>query len=153
MIRLILLASLCWSLAATAEVYKWVDKDGNVHFTDQKPEAEKNAETVDTSFSELSETRQQAAEQRIELLRQSEISNKASQAEYTDRRAQQRDKNREARAKRDAACARGRSDLAITERSNRLYTTDENGERSYLSDEQRVARTTAARKLIADHCN
>jgi hypothetical protein len=33
--RIILLLMCVWSLAASAEVYKWVDEEGNVHYSDR----------------------------------------------------------------------------------------------------------------------
>ncbi len=51
------------------------------------------------------------------------------------------------------ACEGARRSLAISERSNRVYTTDEQGERTYLSDQDRVARIESARKMIAENCN
>ena len=39
---LILLMSLMLSLSVQAQVYKWVDKDGNVHFSDQPPPDEES---------------------------------------------------------------------------------------------------------------
>ena len=41
---LILAALLAMTTAAHAEVYKWVDEDGNVHFTDTPPPKQKTEE-------------------------------------------------------------------------------------------------------------
>jgi len=37
MTRLLLLLALCVSPSADAEIYKWVDENGGVHFSDAKP--------------------------------------------------------------------------------------------------------------------
>ena len=44
LLTLILAASLAMTTAAHAEVYKWVDEDGNVHFTDTPPPKQKTEE-------------------------------------------------------------------------------------------------------------
>ncbi len=44
LLALILAASLAMTTAAHAEVYKWVDEDGNVHFTDTPPPKQKTEE-------------------------------------------------------------------------------------------------------------
>ena len=153
MIRWIFFASLCWSIAAQAEVYKWVDKDGNVHFTDRKPEAEENVETVDTSATELSESQLQAAEQRNKLRKESASTTQAAQIEYEEELSKQRADRKRDKENRAKACAMSRRNLAISIRSTRTYTTDEQGERTYLSDDERVAKTELYRKMIAEFCD
>ena len=44
LLALLLAASLAMTTAAHAEVYKWVDEDGNVHFTDTPPPKQKTEE-------------------------------------------------------------------------------------------------------------
>jgi hypothetical protein len=140
-------------LAANAEVYKWVDKDGNVHFSDQKPEDQAEAETVDTSATELTEAQKKAAERRLELEQQSAIKSKAAQAELEKKKAEMSTQRKKDQGNRVANCEQGRRGLAISERSNRVYTTDDNGNRTYLSDDERVARIKRYRQIIVDYCD
>ena len=153
MIRLILFASLCWSLAAHAEVYKWVDKDGNVHFTDQKPEADKNAEIVDTGATVLSDSQAQAAGQRDELLRRAASTAQDARAEIEEQRSEQSVKDKKLREKRAENCAIARKNLANSEPYQRMYTTDEEGNRTYLDDNEQLAKAEASRKAIAENCH
>ncbi len=47
--RLILFFSLLiCCISAFAEVYKWVDKNGRIHYSDSPPPAEQKAQTLDT---------------------------------------------------------------------------------------------------------
>ena len=153
MIRWILLASLCWPLTARTEVYKWVDKEGNVHFTDQKPETDQVVETVDTSATQLTESQEQAARKRSELLEQSAAVSRATQSEYEQQRSQQKARVKQDRANLSAACQRARKYLDVTQHSNRVYTTDAQGQRTYKSDQERVATADAARKMVNDNCD
>jgi hypothetical protein len=53
-IRCIILMTLCaLALPATAQVYKWVDKDGKVHYTSQKPPDVKAEELAIKSANSL----------------------------------------------------------------------------------------------------
>lgn len=44
LLAFLLVASLAMTTAAEAEVYKWVDDDGNIHFTDTPPPRQKTEE-------------------------------------------------------------------------------------------------------------
>ena len=153
MIRWILFASLCWPLTAHLEVYKWVDADGNVHFTDKKPDAEIDAETVDTSATELSESRLQAAQRRDELFRQSASKTREARSETEKQRSEQRAQSGKEQERRTANCATARQNLANSRPFNRIYTIDEQGNRTYLNDDEQLAKAEASRKAIAEYCN
>lgn len=47
-----------------AEIYKWIDADGNVHFTDQKTQQHDNVEKVDVKVKTVSPEDKAAAKQR-----------------------------------------------------------------------------------------
>ena len=79
-------------------MYKWVDKEGNVHFTDKKPETVENVQTGDTSATVLNETHAQAARRRSELLNESAEGARAAQNQYEKERSAQRAKNKENQA-------------------------------------------------------
>ncbi len=75
---------LSWSMLSTAEIYKWTDASGRVHFTDQPVD---NAETVDVQIKALTpEEMAAAAEKRrffVEQQRLRRTRNKAaSQSGY-----------------------------------------------------------------------
>ncbi len=61
-LALILAASLAMTTAAHAEVYKWVDEDGNIHFTDTPPPKQKTEEVrIDSAPSSSSRSSTSAA--------------------------------------------------------------------------------------------
>lgn len=63
MIRQILglFAVLALSATAHAEIYKWVDKDGNVHYSDQPPPEQKSEEISRVSTDKVDSAAQLAA--------------------------------------------------------------------------------------------
>ena len=156
MIRWILFVSLCWPLATHAAVYKWVDAEGNVHFTDRKPEDEKSVELIDTSDTELRASQRQEVAQRKQLLKDSESKTRAAEtpaAETEEQRAARRkiDKqNQEIRAKN---CIASRENLENSIGYNRLYTTDPQGNREFLDDDEQTARAESYRKDVAKYCD
>lgn len=60
---LALLLILC-AAQSQAEIYKWTDADGNVHFTDRKTETHENAEKVELKVKKVSPEDEAAAKQR-----------------------------------------------------------------------------------------
>lgn len=85
--KLLVFVLLAVSLNSTAEIYRWVDKDGKVHFTDRKssPEAENITEEVktqniDTSSGEI---------QKIAAMREQEEKARQEQLQQEQRRQQE----------------------------------------------------------------
>jgi len=125
-----------------AQVYKWVDKDGNVHFSDH-PGKEKN-EVVDLPTfrtDPVLDERQKAREE----LKEKEKANSAKQTEDQEE-AQKQEEQR----KKNCVTARGRVEQIQTVR--RLFRMDENGERHDLSDEERAAALKKAQEDVKKWC-
>lgn len=69
---------LITNAAVSAEIYRWTDEKGQVHFGDVVPESGKvSASRVDTSSAEVSEAERKAGEARLERERK-EISRPAN---------------------------------------------------------------------------
>ena len=141
-------AVLVLSLAsafATAEVYKWVDAQGNVHYGDRPPAAGVDSRSIapPPAPTEDPEHEQRSLKQRRLL--------EAFEAERAERdRAETQEAA--ARAQRAQTCERARRQLARFERANIVYTTDESGERKYMSDGERREAAANARVWIGRNC-
>ena len=144
MIRLILL-SMVFALPAQAEIYKWVDEKGNIHYGD-KPVANSEEIVIPEKTNVQSRpTRQERDEKRKRLLE--------SFAEDRADRQEQQAKQEQKKKKLNRQCAIARDKLKVYNRARRLYDLDEKGERVILSDK---ARQQAVDQLAADikkHCN
>jgi hypothetical protein len=136
--RWLVLALLTVSFAASAEVYRWVDGQGNVHYADRP--AGDNAELVSTIVTHRSNPtvvaqrtqteqtqRQQAADQRQEQQDQDAAAS-AVRKDVKETRAEQ--------------CKKAQEQYKTAIESQKLYRVGKNGEREYLTsaeiDEARI---------------
>lgn len=137
--RLLLIATLLPALA-TAEIYRWTDEQGRVHFG-QRPVA--GAEPV--------QVRPQVVE-RDEHTREREA---RTQRFYDARREEQQQAAATAaaqRAERASECQDLRRRLAQIPEGFSYYRTDANGERIYYSDEETDTARRQLRERIAQRC-
>lgn len=144
-LALLLTLALAPFSGSQAKLYKWVDKDGNVTYSQQKPPDVK-AETL-----KLRGVQNISSEQAKERL--NSITDKA-QAERKDREfkatttaeSQQRDE----RMKKN--CETARQNLRVLKAGVRIKSTDPKAGGGYLSDEQKAAQLAQANKNIEDNC-
>ncbi len=141
MLMLILASSI-----ATAEVYKWVDDQGAVHYGDRPP-----ATAIDSRSMTLppAPTRDPDHDQRT--LKQQRLL-EAFDAERAERE-QAAAESAAAKREREYRCEKASRDLARFERANIVYTTNDSGARVYMSDEERQKATVEARLWIGKHCS
>ena len=126
-----------------AEMYKWVDEEGNTQYTQQPPPDGINAETlqppprVDTekAVNELEEKLENFDKQRDDKLKQEEEAMKTAEEE----------------SEYQQKCDKARKQLADLQRP-RITTTDEKGNRSRMPEEERVAAIDKLNESIAKNC-
>ena len=143
--RVMLWISGCLLLASPvyAEIYRWTDANGKVHFSDQpfgKQQVEKvevKPQTVAKPDPELEAYRQQTREQ----LRIAEEERRAQQAVAQN----QRDVSPQ-------QCASARDELQASMASSLHYDLDKNGNRVYSSSEEIEAYREKIRQFIAGNC-
>jgi len=138
--HLILVALLLPGLAV-AEIYRWTDAQGRVHFS-EKPGAG-NAEQIEVKpqvveRDDATREREQRAQQYFDARREERAS--------ADARAAQ------ARAERSRECADLHHQLAQIQRGGLYFRTNEKGERIYYSDEQMEAARSRLSSRIAERC-
>ncbi|NRB38116.1 MAG: DUF4124 domain-containing protein [Pseudomonadales bacterium] len=145
MTRILVFILFSFSLSLHASVYKWVDENGKVHFTDKKPN-NKNVEEKhykNTAPAPDPETQ----------------NHKKSMAEYMKMKQQQeRDavkykKQQLARAqKKSKICKNLLKYKNATKNAALVYTFDENGHRIIYNKEQRQAAQKRANHKYAKYC-
>lgn len=111
------------SLAA-AEIYRWTDAEGRVHFS-ERPQA--GAEPV--------QVRPQVVERDAATREREERAARYFDARR-DEQAQAASRVADAREKRQKACENLRSQKEQLDRGGSFFRVDERGERQYYSDEQ-----------------
>jgi hypothetical protein len=139
---------------ASAQLYRWVDKDGKVRYGDTPPPGAK-ATTLrpptgarapaagDAAAKDARKGPMTPAEQEADLRKRQMDAQKA------------RDKadqaGRDAQAKQDN-CARAQETLAGLESGQRIARTNASGERYYIDDDQRAAEIAKARQSVSSWC-
>lgn|SRR5690606_34286772 len=132
--------------AATTGVYRWVDEEGKVHYSDVPPAAQpQQAErvTVRTTPADpekaqaLAEARAKAAAEKDEQAAQAAKDAQAAAAKAA-RRAQQ--------------CAMARNNLVKLQNTNRAYEATGDGGRRYYSDAELANRRAQAQARVNEYC-
>lgn len=137
----ILVAALLASSPAMADIYRWVDPEGNVHF-DARPRP--GAEPVEVrpqvvERDEATRERQARTERFFEARRQEQ--------QAADETASAR------QAQREQACHQLREQLAQLSHGGRYFRADAKGERVYYSDEEIGAARRQLASRISQHCS
>lgn len=141
-------AILLATATVAAQVYKWVDKDGKVQYSDTPPpatatktEARKiDAPPLAASVAAPAKSLQERAKDYDK--RKTDVAEKAKKSEADQQKAEI-----------DAAnCSDARAALRQLETGRPITRTSETGSREYLDDEARQAEMTKARKSIEGFC-
>jgi hypothetical protein len=160
---LILCVTLAFAAAASAQLYRWVDKDGRVHYTATPPppgtkartlqgpstpspaadDAPQDAGAKDAAAKDARKGPPTPAEQEQEFRKRQLEAQKANEkAALAGKEAEAKQHN----------CTRARESLASVESGQRISRTNAQGERYYLDDEARARETESARRAVQDWC-
>lgn len=140
------LGLLCFSIASQATIYKWVDEHGVTQFS-QFPPVNQAAEQVRGAPPPADDPA--VARERLEQQLEGFDERRAAQETERQEQAQQQ----EQQALRQRNCAAARHNLQVLERTGRTRVQTEDGEVTYLSDEQRQERVEAARQAVKKYCD
>ena len=137
---------LSLAVSAYAEIYKWVDKQGNVHFGDKKSVVNvKKVEEVETKAQSNSyEVKQETKQKQQKLL--------DAWSEERDLKAEAKTKRKAELKERKATCERKRKYLQRYKNSQYIYDESEDGGRTILSNEKRVAEEKSIKDFIKKNC-
>ncbi|PCJ33221.1 MAG: hypothetical protein COA99_15970 [Moraxellaceae bacterium] len=139
-------AMVLLSGGVSADVYKWVDKHGRVHFTDKAPIGTK----VDTiKIEEASEVEVAPSVNITKRQRQNIFDVLARERKEKDKLRQER---REEKAKKQAACAKLKILMVESESINTYYRRNKKGERVFLSDQERKASDNRRQEKYQKEC-
>lgn len=145
-----LLLLMLMSCTASAEIYRWVDKDGNVHFGDKPGHSgavelkvnEGLPNKAVTEFSDDSElTREEKRKRVIDAMNEDRVErNKLKEEERQQKKIKRMN------------CARLKDKLRSVKRATGLYNLDKDGNRVFLSHKDRNKSESSLRRAIAKHC-
>lgn len=145
---------LALSFGVSADVYRWVDKDGRVHYSDQPPppgaRQEKELQGVPRAPGAPAEAGAESAAP--PTLQEREAEFRRRQVEQAEKTAQEQRAQEEA-ASRQRNCEQARNQLVALRSGQRVARFNEQGEREYLGDEQIAQEIVRAEKAVSDWCN
>lgn len=154
----ILLISLTFGLllitwGAIGEVYRWVDDQGEVHYSDVPPAAQDYGEVAveDVPAPPAQEQRQQ--KDRWQRIIQQQQESRARRLKKAEEERVAREAKRQEEAVRAERCRLARHNLNTLLLRRPVYHLNEQGERAYVDDRQRAAEIRRARKEIEDFCD
>jgi hypothetical protein len=141
--RILLLAfAAAVSTGAVAQLYKWVDKDGRVTYSDQPPPAQASKQlNIHTGKS--------AGAPPSALERDKELDKNRLAAQEKAKIAEQKEQKA---AIDEENCKRARAYLATVTAGGRIATANEKGEPVLLTDEQIEAERVKAQQAVDAAC-
>lgn len=137
---LLLLLGLLPALAQ-AEIYRWTDAQGRVHFGERPP-----------AEAERIEVRPQVVERDAQTQAREARAQRFFQARREEREAERADAAR-VRAENQQNCAQWREQLSALSRGGTFFSRDAAGERQYFSDAQLDAARRELGRRIAQSCD
>ena len=148
---------LALALPASAQLYKWIDKDGRTRYTDQPPPPGVTSRTI-SAPAQAAPPAAEAADKDASGAPAAPLTPAQQEQAFRKRQleAKQADEKAEAARKDEAVkqanCERARSAQATFDSGQRVTQTAANGERYYVDDETRAKEASDARQAVKDWC-
>lgn len=138
-----------FALNARAELNKWVDEDGVVHYSDTRPagvntDSVRNVAGKDTAAAPARDEPKNYVEREVELKKALQ-----ERQEINDKLA----KEKAIQEERQRNCINAQESLHTLEGGTRLSVYDAKGERYYLDDAAREQRLRDAREAVRVNCD
>lgn len=134
---------------ASAEIYKWVDENGVVHYADQPQHRNAERSEIDSRRTDDS-----AARERL----QASLAQSAAQRERFRENREPAEPDLVEQAKRTVelrrqSCVAAREKLTQFTQARRLYTLDEDGAKVYLNEEETNQARADVEAAVKEHCD
>lgn len=137
-------------LEVNAQVYKWTDENGKVHYSD-KP-VDKKSEAVKIKRQPTSQEINQAKQRASSLIRHKNKVIDIIEDEESDKQHAQQ-KSEQEQKKRLQTCGYAKDEATTLSKGYRSYTIDEKGERYFLSDAEKEAMIAKINQFIKENCS
>lgn len=134
-----------------AEVYKWTDEHGQVHYSDKPPDQDTPLYQLRTPASKSSTTSRESLTEAQRRARQKKLSDslEADRQEKEQTEAMQK----EQQAKREHNCKVARAELNATKKYNKIFEYDQQGNRVYYDDAKKQQYLEARLAAVRQWCN
>jgi Domain of unknown function (DUF4124) len=152
-LALLSVVTLSFSDAAFAQ-FKWKDGNGRWVYSDQPPPAGANAQPMVAPTAATSAKPQASQPSGIDSQTKQNADDKALAAKRKELEAAQTAKAKQDLVKKNqVACDETRANLQAMQSGVRVITRDAEGERRFLSDQEKQTRSATAQKDLSTHCN
>jgi hypothetical protein len=129
--------------AAMAQLYKSVDKDGRVIYTDQPPSTDAKVLNIPKSVTDApSPSKSYVAQDKENEKKKKDAADKAAKAGDPAKKAQED----------QARCAQARSAYQMYADGGRIFKNNEKGERVFLSDAEIESERARSRREMDEAC-
>lgn len=148
---ILLLATFMTGTAATTEIYKWVDADGNIQYGD-RPSGSESEVQLQIASRPTDPARIQA--QTTARLEQQENAREAArEAVANEPQGPSEEELRTEARERAEKCTMYRARLEKFVQSRRLYREDADGERVYLDEAETQAARENVQHQVEEYCS
>lgn len=140
------------SFSTLADVHRWVDANGKVHYSDEAPSEDVNSKTIRTKHSDSTpEPAASGTPPAKTIYEQAADINKANkEKEEAAKKAAQKEEEAKIKQKN---CEQSRSQLLSLQNSPRIATYNESGERVIMDDGARQQSIKDAQDAVSKYCN
>jgi len=142
--RVIAIGLLLLASSSHAEIYRWTDSDGKLHFSDQPPEDSLVSEDVSSKMSPIN--RDSSAEETEKLQQVFQGETVEEKAFHNQQQVQQQQQNQAS----ERACQGAKNNLRVLK--GRVYFEDADGNEIIVTEEQREQRANQLAEAIRQHC-
>ncbi len=139
-------------VAGAGPVYKWVDEDGNVHYSDQPPPQGHEAEELILESAPSGDDVREA-QKRLDALQAKYQTSQDQRSAAREEKRLQRKLEEAQRVDRQRRCIFARQNLHTLKEKLPVYSIDEKGDRVYLDAEGRTAAIERKRAEINTFCD
>lgn len=144
----LLLAIAVASPACVAEIYKWKDKHGKLHFGDRPPPDVEAPQEVDIKNAPVADGQPPDSAERLD--RQRRLLD--SYASDREEKKQAAAKDKEQKAQRARQCIQAKHNLKVMKQAGVHYSLDDIGEEVYASDAEREKSIQQYQGKISKYC-
>lgn len=151
----LLVSALLLPAYANADIYKWVDAQGQVHFADAAPKSA-NATTLLKEDVDAKPALETTSASPTDISSQSLLERQQRFARQLEQERMQREaklaKEKQQQEKYDLACQRAKNRLDHFKSVNRFYRENQDGTVRYLSDKEGDTFRREAQAAYNKHC-
>lgn len=143
---LFLISMLLLTGTTSADIYKWVDSKGNIHFSDAKPE---NYKVEKKNYEVKGEPLEQ------EVIKDAEPENLSLQSKELQEESVDKEKSYidSKKLEQKRYCNQLKSNIIMDESISRVYTTNKNGVKRSMTPDERKNRRQEMKDRFTKECS